>query len=93
MPSKKKVQKALNEIIHEQTRPKTVRRDRAPTNQEKLQAMLQSKKGKQMLEDSPIYQVRDGKDKLIKPRTGSRRRVSVFFENNPLAKKDKTWKK
>ena len=88
MPSKRKVQKALNEILHEQ-RPKKLPRDHAPTTQEKLQAMLQTKKGKQMVEESPIYEVKDGKEKLVKSRTGPRRSVSVFFANNPLAKDKK----
>lgn len=57
--------------------------DREPTVQEKLKAIQEDPKGKQMVEESPIYEIRDGKERLIKPRTGPRKSVSFFMGKQP----------
>ncbi len=83
MPSKKQV----NEILHEMRRKPKLPRDHEPTVSEKIQAMSNDPKGRQMIEDSPIYEMKDGKEKLIKSRTGPRRSVSFSIGKQPWKKK------
>ncbi len=83
MPSKKQV----NDILHEMRRKPKLPKDHEPTVQEKIQAMSNDPKGRQMIEDSPIYEMKDGKEKLIKPRTGPRRSVSFSIGKQPWKEK------
>lgn len=84
----KNPQKQIQDWVEETKRKKYKRKkDRPPTAQEKLQAILNTPKGQQMLNESPIDEVRpDGSHKNVQKAT-YRRRVSFGIGKNPLAKK------
>lgn len=68
---------SINDILRQMNKEKNYRRKHnEPTVTDKLKAMQNDPRGKQMVEDSPIYEVRNGKEKLIKPRTGPRKSMS-----------------
>lgn len=83
MPNKKQV----NEILQEMRQKRKLPKDHEPTVPEKIQAMMNDPKGRQMIEDSPIYEMKDGKEKKIKSRTGPRRSVSFSIGKQPWKKK------
>ena len=82
-----KQQKQIGEILHEMRGKPKLPRDHEPTVSEKIQAMSNDPKGHQMIQDSPIYEVKDGKEKLLKPRTGPRRSVSFLIGKQPWKEK------
>ncbi|HEC66229.1 MAG TPA: hypothetical protein ENI23_13140 [bacterium] len=79
--------KQISEILHEMRRKPKLPRDHEPTVSEKIQAMSNDRKGRQMIEESPIYEMKDGKEKLLKPRTGPRRSVSFLIGKQPWKEK------
>ncbi len=79
---------SINDILRQINKNKNYRqKHHEPTVTDKLKAMQNDPKGKQMVEDSPIYMKKNGKEKLIKPRTGPRK--SVSFSIPRQAWKDK----
>lgn len=65
------------------------RKHNEPTVTDKLKAMQNDPRGKQMVEDSPIYRIKNGKETLVKPRTGPRKSVSFSIPKQTWKEKKK----